>query len=71
MFDTEPMRDTANTLLYSPNVLPTPHIGFVTEDELDLQFTDIYDQINAFASGQPINVINSELLRAWGAPDTG
>ena len=71
VFDTEPMHDTEHPLLCSPNVLPTPHIGFVTEDELDLQFTDIYDQINAFASGQPINVINSELLRARGAPDTG
>lgn len=62
VFDTEPLRDTGHTLLCSPNVLPTPHIGFVTEDELDLQFTDIYDQINAFASGNPINVINTELL---------
>ena len=62
VFDTEPMHDTGHVLLSSPNVLPTPHIGFVTEDELDLQFADIYDQIGAFASGQPINVINTELL---------
>ena len=67
VFDTEPMHDTGHTLLCSPNVLPTPHIGFVTEDELDLQFTDIYDQINAFASGQPKNVINTELLEGGNA----
>ena len=71
VFETEPMRDTDHTLLCSPNVLPTPHIGFVTEDELDLQFADIYDQINAFASGQPINVVNTQLLGGGKAPDIG
>lgn len=60
VFDTEPLRDTANPLLTHPNVLPTPHIGYVTEDEFDLQFSDIYEQINAFADGAPINVINPE-----------
>jgi D-3-phosphoglycerate dehydrogenase len=43
-------------------VIATPHIGYVTEDELDLQFADIYDQINAFAAGRPINMINPEAL---------
>ncbi|MEO0859720.1 MAG: D-2-hydroxyacid dehydrogenase family protein [Pseudomonadota bacterium] len=61
VFDTEPMRDTANPLLTHPNVLPTPHIGYVTEDEFDLQFTDIFDQINAYAAGAPIHVINPDV----------
>jgi D-3-phosphoglycerate dehydrogenase len=61
VFDIEPLRDTANPLLTHPNVLPTPHIGFVTEDEFDLQFSDIFDQINAYASGAPIHVINPEV----------
>ena len=63
VFDTEPLRDTANPLLTHPNVLPTPHIGYVTEDEFDLQFTDIFDQINAFSAGAPIHMINPEV---WG-----
>ncbi len=58
VFDTEPLRETDNVLLTHPNVLPTPHIGYVTEDEFDLQFGDIFDQINAFAAGAPIHVIN-------------
>ncbi len=61
VFDTEPMRETANPLLTHPNVLPTPHIGYVTEDEFDLQFRDIFNQINAYAAGAPIHVINSEV----------
>ena len=58
VFDSEPLRDHANPLLTHPNVVPTPHIGYVTEDEFDLQFSDIFDQINAYAAGAPIHVIN-------------
>ena len=53
---------TGDVLLTHPNVLPTPHIGYVTEDEFDLQFTDIFEQVNAFAAGAPIHVINPETL---------
>lgn len=61
VFDTEPLHDTANPLLTHPNVLPTPHIGYVTEDEFDLQFSDIFDQINAYADGAPIHMINPQV----------
>jgi D-3-phosphoglycerate dehydrogenase / 2-oxoglutarate reductase len=40
----------------------TPHIGYVTRDEYELQFSDIFDQIIAYARGQPINVVNAEVL---------
>lgn len=63
VFDSEPLTDTTHPLLTHPNVLPTPHIGYVTEDEFDLQFNDIFDQINAYADGAPINMINPEV---WG-----
>lgn len=62
VFDTEPLRDRDHPLLTHPNVLPTPHIGYVTEDEFDLQFTDIFEQVNAFAAGAPIHMINPEAL---------
>ena len=58
VFDAEPLRDSGHPLLTHPNVLPTPHIGYVTEDEFDLQFSDIFEQVNAFAAGAPIHVIN-------------
>jgi D-3-phosphoglycerate dehydrogenase len=64
VFDTEPLTDTAHPLLTHPNVLATPHIGYVTEDEFDLQFADIFDQVNAFAKGAPIHMINPEVWRA-------
>jgi D-3-phosphoglycerate dehydrogenase len=63
VFETEPLRDTADPLLAMPNVVATPHVGYVTMEEFDLQFSDVFDQINAFAAGQPINVINPEARR--------
>ena len=44
------------------NVVVTPHIGYVTKDEFDLQFSDVFDQINAYAAGTPTNVVNPEVL---------
>jgi D-3-phosphoglycerate dehydrogenase len=61
VYETEPLTDTADPLITHPGVIATPHIGFVTEDELDMQFSDIYDQINAYAAGDPIHMINPEV----------
>jgi D-3-phosphoglycerate dehydrogenase len=48
-------------------VIATPHLGYVTHEEYELQFTDIFDQIVAYASGHPINVVNPEVLRGGAA----
>ena len=58
VFDEEPLRDPSHPLLNMDNVLCTPHIGYVTHEEWELQFADVFDQINAFAAGKPINVVN-------------
>ena len=44
------------------NVVCTPHIGYVTRDEYELQFADVFDQIAAYAAGTPINVVNPGAL---------
>ena len=44
------------------NVVCTPHIGYVTRDEYELQFTDIFDQIVAYAAGTPTNVVNPAVM---------
>ena len=61
VFEEEPVRDPDHPLLNMENVICTPHIGYVTADEWELQFTDIFDQVLAFDAGAPINVINPEL----------
>ena len=63
VFEEEPVRDPQHPLLRLPNVIATPHIGYVTKDEYEIQFSDIFDQIVAFANGAPINVVNPDVLR--------
>ena len=45
-----------------PNVVATPHIGYVTRDEYELQFSDIFDQIVSYSAGMPTNVVNPDIL---------
>ena len=62
VFDDEPVRDADDPLLRLDAVVCTPHIGYVTRDEWELQFSDIFGQVVAFAAGSPINVVNPEVL---------
>jgi len=62
VFDHEPLTDPNHPLLRADNVLCTPHIGYVTREEFDLHFTDIFGQIVAYAAGTPTNVVNPEAL---------
>ncbi|MDE2362663.1 MAG: D-2-hydroxyacid dehydrogenase family protein [Hyphomicrobiales bacterium] len=62
VFDVEPIERVDNPLLHMDNVVCTPHIGYVTREEFQLQFTDIFEQINAFAAGAPVNVVNPQAL---------
>ena len=62
VYEQEPLRDTADPLLTMDNVVCTPHIGYVTRDEYELQFSDIFDQITAYAAGTPVNVVNPDVM---------
>ncbi|CUI49232.1 D-2-hydroxyacid dehydrogenase family protein [Achromobacter sp. SIMBA_011] len=62
VFESEPMIDPQHPLLQLPNAICTPHIGYVTEDEYETQFSDVFDQIVAYAAGKPIHVINPAVL---------
>jgi D-3-phosphoglycerate dehydrogenase len=63
VYEREPLTDPEDPLLKLDNVVATPHIGYVTREEYELQFADIFDQINAHAAGAPINVINADVLK--------
>ncbi len=62
VYEHEPVTDTAYPLLGMENVVCTPHLGYVSLDEWELQFADVFDQINAYAAGSPVNVVNPEAV---------
>jgi D-3-phosphoglycerate dehydrogenase / 2-oxoglutarate reductase len=62
VYENEPLRDTSDPLLTMDNVVCTPHIGYVSRDEYEIQFSDIFDQITAYADRTPSNVVNPDVL---------
>jgi D-3-phosphoglycerate dehydrogenase len=62
VFEKEPLRDINDPLLTMNNVVCTPHIGYVSRDEYEIQFTDIFEQIVAYAAGSPENVVNPDVM---------
>ena len=64
VFEEEPLVDTSYPLFGMKKVVCTPHIGYVTRDEYEVQFTEIFDQITAYCAGAPINVVNPAVLNS-------
>ncbi|HLG99744.1 MAG TPA: D-2-hydroxyacid dehydrogenase family protein [Bryobacteraceae bacterium] len=58
VYEQEPLRDPDHPLLRMENVVCTPHIGYVTREEYEIQFSDVFDQIAAYCAGKPIHVVN-------------
>jgi D-3-phosphoglycerate dehydrogenase len=53
----------SHPLLELPNALCTPHLGYVERDGYETAFSSIFDQINAYAAGRPVNVVNPQVLK--------
>jgi D-3-phosphoglycerate dehydrogenase len=62
VYEEEPVLGARHPLLAMDNAVCTPHLGYVTREEFELQFSDIFDQILAFAEGMPIHVVNPQVL---------
>ena len=58
VYEEEPVTGGRHPLLSMENVVCTPHLGYVTREEYEVQFSDIFDQVVAFAAGSPVNVVN-------------
>lgn len=62
VYEEEPLKDPHHPLLAMDNVICTPHIGYATKEEYELQFRDVFDQIVAWAASTAINVVNPEAI---------
>lgn len=61
VYDTEPL-PADHPLLSLNNVLLAPHLGYATGDALRHFFADSVENVAAWMSGSPINVLNEEVL---------
>ena len=57
VFDVEPL-PLSDPLRSAPNVVLTPHLGYVTEDAYRVFYGDAAKDIVAFASGSPVRVLS-------------
>jgi D-3-phosphoglycerate dehydrogenase len=64
VYEEEPVLDVGYPLFAMNNVVCTPHIGYVTREEYEVQFADIFEQVVAYAGGAPINVVNPKVLES-------
>jgi D-3-phosphoglycerate dehydrogenase len=62
VFEHEPVLGRAHPLASHERVLCTPHIGYVERDAFEFGFAHAFDQVNAWAAGNPINVVNPDVL---------
>jgi D-3-phosphoglycerate dehydrogenase len=60
VFDEEPA--TADPLLETREVIATPHLGYVTWETYESYFAEAFAQVDAFAAGAPVGVVNREVL---------
>ncbi len=63
VFEGEPVLGARHPLLKMDNVVATPHLGYVTEDNYELYFGTAFDNILAVSAGKPATtVVNPEAL---------
>ena len=67
VYEEEPLLNAANPLLGMNSAVCTPHLGYVERSGYERIFSAVFDQINAFAAGKPINVINPDALKNRGS----
>ena len=56
VYESEPT--TTYPLLHLDNVICTPHLGYVEQDSYELYFGTAFDNVLAFAAGNPANLVN-------------
>jgi|SRR5579863_1882957 len=64
VYDQEPVLGARHPLLAMDNVVCVPHLGYVTREGLEAMFSTIFDQILAYERGEPINVVNPQVLNS-------
>lgn len=59
VYEHEPVVDAEDPLLSLPNVVATPHLGYLAREGLERMFATMIGQVEAFERGQPVNVVTA------------
>ena len=62
VYEQEPIYDPNYWALTMPNVLCTPHLGYVETRNYETYFSTAFQNVVKFFAGQPENVLNPEVL---------
>jgi D-3-phosphoglycerate dehydrogenase / 2-oxoglutarate reductase len=63
VFDEEPIYDEKHALLQMPNVLCTPHLGYVEQQGYELYFARAFENVLNYIAENPANVVNPGALK--------
>jgi D-3-phosphoglycerate dehydrogenase len=63
VYEQEPILGGDHPFLKMPNVLCTPHLGWTDWETFELYFRECFEQIVAFAEGQPLRLANPEVAQ--------
>ena len=62
-FDVEPL-PAEHPFLRQPNMILSPHLGYVTQENYRVYYTGVLEDIQAFCKGTPVKVLNPEVLES-------
>jgi D-3-phosphoglycerate dehydrogenase / 2-oxoglutarate reductase len=63
VYESEPTLNREHPLVSMPNVVCTPHLGYVTWETYELYYDAVVGNILAYAAGAPTNVANPDVLQ--------
>ncbi|MBT4095507.1 MAG: D-2-hydroxyacid dehydrogenase family protein, partial [Nitrospinaceae bacterium] len=63
VYEDEPVLNGNHPLLKLDNCLCSPHLGYVSNESMEQYVGGAFDRVVAFAEGNPIDVINPEVLK--------
>jgi D-3-phosphoglycerate dehydrogenase / 2-oxoglutarate reductase len=63
VYEEEPVVGGHHPLLKMPNVVCTPHLGYVERGTYESYYGTVVDSILGYAAGKPVNVLNPEVLK--------
>lgn len=62
VYEEEPIYDTSFEWLHMPNVVCTPHLGYVEKDSYELYFGKAFENVMSYINGLPVNIANPSVL---------